>query len=72
MGQTADPEEDVSRLRRVVDTLREFSGEDEISLRLNTDGKVTHARLTGVSTGYCPELRQRLEALVGEDGLKVE
>jgi hypothetical protein len=55
-----------------VATLREFNGDDEVSLCLNADDRVTHARLAGVSTGYCPELRQRLEALVGEDGLKVE
>ncbi len=72
LGETADRDEDISRLHKVVATLREFSGEDEVSLCLNADDKVTHARLTGVSTGYCPELRQRLEALVGEDGLTVD
>jgi len=71
LGTTEDRDRDISRLHLVVETLKEFRGEDEVSLCLNADGKVTHASL-GVSTGYCPELRQRLEALVGENGLKVE
>ena len=72
LGQTEDKDGDISRLHQIVDVLREFAGEDEVSLCLNSNGSVTYAKLTNLTTGYCSLLKQRLEALVGEGGMKVE
>jgi hypothetical protein len=72
LGQTEDKDGDISRLHQIVDVLREFAGEDEVSLCLNSNGTVTYARLTNLNTGYCPELKVRLETLVGEGGVRVE
>ena len=72
LGQTEDKDGDISRLHQIVDVLREFIGEDEVNLCLGHNGSVTYARLTNLNTGYCPELKKRLEGLVGEEGLRVE
>jgi DNA polymerase-3 subunit alpha len=72
IGESEDKDSDISRLHKVVDTLKEYSGNDEVSLRLGTNGSVTYAKLTNVNTAYNAELKRRLEELVGEDGVTVE
>jgi DNA polymerase-3 subunit alpha len=72
ISQTSDRENDIARLHAVIAALREFPGEDEVTLSLTIDGKVTNLKLTNVTSGYCPELQQRLAEMVGEQGIKVE
>jgi len=72
LKQTSDQDGDIARLHGVVNALREFPGQDEVSLRVTDNGNATNLKLSNVQTGYCPELRQRLVALVGEEGLSVE
>ena len=69
---TGDSERDANCLRRVVFTIKEFPGQDEISLSIMNEGKRVRMKLANVQTGYNEELRQRLVELVGEEGLKVE
>jgi DNA polymerase-3 subunit alpha len=71
LGGTDDRDNDIARLHKVVDALKEFSGEDEVSLCLNSEGQVTNLKLP-LGTGYCPELEKRLGALVGDGGVRVE
>ena len=71
LGETADTDGDISRLHKVVEALKQYNGEDEVSLRLGTTDGFTYARLP-VSTSCCPELQQRLEAIVGVGGVRVE
>jgi len=68
--QTSDEESDTANLHKVGETLKEFPGEDDVSLRVNIAERVFNLKLP--NTGYCPELHQRLVELVGEDGLRVE
>ena len=56
-------------MRGIVSALNEFPGQDEVSLRVTNNGNIVNLRLPNVHADYCPELRQRLVALVGEDGL---
>ncbi len=72
LSATSDPDGDVARLREVLSILRGFPGRDEVSLRITNNGSVTDLKMPDVSTGYCPELRQRLVELVGEKGLSLE
>ncbi|MDD5288378.1 MAG: DNA polymerase III subunit alpha [Dehalococcoidales bacterium] len=69
---SGDSERDANCLRRVVYTMKEFPGQDEVSLRIPSEGKIVKLKLANLFTGYSPELRQRIIELVGEDGLKVE
>ena len=70
--QTRDEERDVACLNGVVGALKDFPGQDEVSLRLINGDKVISLKLSNIYTGYCSELQQRLEGLVGEDGVKIE
>ncbi len=72
ISQTSDEARDITSLDRLLDTLRDFPGQDEVSLRVTSEGKVINLRLSNIYTNYCPELHQRLVELVGEDGFGVE
>ena len=72
ISQTSDEARDVAYLQRLIDTLKEFPGQDEVSLSVTNEEKVINLRLSNMYTSYCPELQQRLVELVGEDGLRVE
>jgi len=70
--QTSDEDSDVAYLRKLIDTLQDFPGQDEVSLRIANEEKITSLRLSNMYANYCPELHQRLAELVGEEGLKLE
>jgi DNA polymerase-3 subunit alpha len=70
--QTSDPDSDITRLRRIVDILKEFPGEDEVTLRISSEDNVDTLKFPNLNTSYCPELKNRLVGLVGEAGLRVE
>ncbi len=70
MAQTSDKNSDIACLRKLVDTLDGFSGQDEVILRLQSDDKVDNLKLPG--TNYCPDLHRQLAELVGEEAIVVE
>jgi DNA polymerase-3 subunit alpha len=70
MRQTEDKETDLANFRALTALLRDFPGRDEVKLTIINGTKMTNLKLS--SAEYCPELHQRLSALVGEEGFKVE
>ncbi|MEE9399407.1 MAG: DNA polymerase III subunit alpha, partial [Dehalococcoidales bacterium] len=72
LSQSSDEENDRTNLHQIIATLKEFPGQDEVTLSVSNGERVTNLKLSDVHTGYCPELRQRLVELVGESGLKLE
>ncbi|MFC1977492.1 DNA polymerase III subunit alpha, partial [Chloroflexota bacterium] len=68
--QTSDKESDIAHLHKLIGTLKDFSGQDEVTLCVRNDDRVDTLRLA--NTGYCPELQQKLVELVGEEGVRVE
>jgi DNA polymerase-3 subunit alpha len=72
ISQTSDEESDIAYLHKLIDTLRGFSGQDEVSLCVTNEERVFNLKLSNIYTNYCPELHQRLVELVGEGGLRVE
>ncbi|HEY91795.1 MAG TPA: DNA polymerase III subunit alpha [Dehalococcoidia bacterium] len=72
LNQTDDEGGDVAQLRNVVTVLKEHPGQDEINLRVACNGKVVNLDFPDVHADFCPELRLRLVALVGEKGLVLE
>jgi len=72
ISQTSDEASDLTYLRRVIDTLKDFPGQDEVNLRVARGEEVTSLKLSNIRTNYCPELHQRLTELLGEDGLRLE
>ena len=70
--QTSDQDGDITHLNRLYQTLREFPGEDEVSLRINIDERSVNLKLSNITINYCPELYQRLVELVGDEALRLE
>jgi hypothetical protein len=70
--QTCDETSDITYLHKLLETLREFPGEDVVSLRVTNEERVINLKLSNISINYCPELHQRLVELVGEEGLTLE
>ncbi len=72
LSQTSDEDSDIAYLHKLVATLKEFPGQDEVNLCVRNGEKVINLRLSNIFANYCPELHQQLVELVGEDGLKLE
>ena len=70
--QTSDEASDIAYLHKLIDTLKDFPGQDEVSLRVTNEERIINLKLSNSYVNYCPELHQRLIALVGEDGLGLE
>ena len=70
--QTSNEDSDIVRLNRIVAALKIFPGKDEVQLNIANGEEVINLRLSNIHTDYCPELRQRLVEIVGEDGIRVE
>lgn len=68
--QTSNEDNDITSLHKLISILKDFPGQDEVTLCVKNEDKVDNLKL--FSTSYCPELHQRLVELVGEDGLRVE
>jgi len=72
LTQTSDEDSDIACLNKVIGTLREFPGQDEVKLCVTNGEKIINLRMSGIYTNHCPELHQRLVELVGEEGLRLE
>jgi len=59
-------------LHKLIDTIKDFPGQDEVKLCLIDDERMVNLKLSNIQTNYCPELHQRLVEMVGEDGLRME
>jgi hypothetical protein len=72
LQQTDDEAADRANFHRLISLLRDFPGRDEVKLIINNGEKATNLRLHHVTTGYCPELHERLVELVGENSFRLE
>jgi DNA polymerase III subunit alpha len=65
--ESDDAMEDAHLLREVVQVLLEYPGKDRVNLQIRTAGKRVLMELPVVSTGYCQEMKERLERVLGEE-----
>jgi len=72
ISQTSDKDTDIVYLHKLIDTLKDFPGQDEVNLCVTNEEKIINLKLSNMRISYCPELHQRLVELVGEDGLRLE
>jgi len=70
--QSGDEASDIAYLHKLIDTLKGFPGQDEVNLKVISEGKVIKLKLSDMYANYCPELHQRLVELVGEEGIGLE
>jgi DNA polymerase-3 subunit alpha len=73
LTRSGEQTKDVRVLRRVHDMLLDFSGQDHFVIRV-VGGPEKPIELTfpNDTTGYCPELAQRLTSIVGEGAVRLE
>jgi DNA polymerase-3 subunit alpha len=69
---SADANADIILLRRVVDTLKQFPGNDEVHLAIISGEIITRLEFPNSTTSYCPELHRQLAELIGEQDLIIE
>ena len=62
ISESDDALEDAHRLREVIRLLLEYPGKDRVNLEIHTGGRRVVLELPVVSTGYCQELKDRLES----------
>jgi DNA polymerase-3 subunit alpha len=67
--ESDDPVEDAHLLREVIALLLEYPGKDRVNLEIYTEGRRVVLDLPVVSTGYCDEMRERLETLLGANSV---
>ncbi|MFC1983714.1 DNA polymerase III subunit alpha [Chloroflexota bacterium] len=72
ISQTSDKDTDIAYLHKLIDTLKDFPGRDEVDLCVTNEEKIVNLKLSNMRTDYCPELHQRLVGLVGEAGIELE
>ncbi len=70
--QTNNEASDTACLHKLIDTLKDFPGLDEVNVCVINEEKVINLKLSNIAINYCPELHQRLVELVGEEGLGLE
>ncbi len=72
INQSGDTEQDVERLRRIIDILKSYPGQDKVTLTVVSDGEVTNLEMPNVTINYCPELAGKLSEVVGEGNFRLE
>ncbi|MDO8670863.1 MAG: DNA polymerase III subunit alpha [Dehalococcoidia bacterium] len=70
-GKSGEVEADRERMQQLFAVLRSFQGPDVVRLVVANGHGIVHLDLPGLTTSYCPILRQKVIELVGEDGLRV-
>jgi len=70
--QTEETEKDVEHLREVIYILKNYPGQDMVSLVINTGEELTNLAIPNLTIDYCPELATELSKILGEDNWRLE
>ena len=71
VNQSGDDEKDVEFLRKIVNILKSYPGEDKVSLLVVGDGEITNLEMPDMTVDYCRELTNQLSEIVGEDNFRL-
>ncbi|MFC1865694.1 DNA polymerase III subunit alpha [Chloroflexota bacterium] len=72
MKHTGDEKADINRFRIITGIMKDYPGDDEVSLVVDNKKKVFRLKLSTMHIGYCPDLHRRLAGVIGEDGIRLE
>ncbi|RJO62968.1 MAG: DNA polymerase III subunit alpha [Dehalococcoidia bacterium] len=72
LQQTDDAQADIAQLHAVMAVLHDYPGNDEVSLTVSNGTKIFKLKMGQVRVAYSDELRRRVAALIGADGIKTE
>ena len=70
--QSGEADKDIERLHRIMNILKNYAGEDRVSLTIVSDGDVTNLEIPETKVNYCPELLGELSEVVGEGNIRLE
>ncbi len=62
---------DANTLREVIGLMLEYPGRDRVNLEIRTAGRRVLLEMPVVSTGYCDDLKERVEDILGPDTITV-
>jgi DNA polymerase III subunit alpha len=71
INQSDDAEEDIERLREIMNILESYPGQDRVSLAVVSDGEITNLEMPNITVNYCPELARELSNIVGESNFRL-
>jgi len=71
INESEDAVEDAHLLREVIRMLLEYPGKDRINLEIHMSKRRVLMELPVVSTGYCEELKIKLEQLLGSGSVRL-
>jgi DNA polymerase-3 subunit alpha len=72
ISQSDNAGKDVECLRKVMNLLKNYPGQNEVSLRVVSADEVTNLEMPGITVNYCPELVKELSNIIGEGNLRLE
>ena len=67
LTESGDAQQDTMMLREALGVILEYPGQNQVLLSVRSPGRTTLMELPVVSTGYCEDMRLRLENVLGED-----
>jgi len=71
VNQSEDGEKDVECLHRIADILKNYPGQDRVSLIVVGDSETTNLEMPNITVNYCPELAGELSEIVGEGNFRL-
>ena len=71
VSQSGDAEKDVQSLRRIMDILKSYPGQDRVSLAVIANGEITNLDMPNITVNYCPELARELSEIIGEGNFRL-
>ncbi len=70
LHDTGNADDDTYLLRSAMQLLLEYQGQDKVRVEISTGGRRTRMEMP-FNTSYCPDLEQRLAALLGQGSARV-
>ncbi len=69
INQSDDAGKDVECLQKVMNSLKNYHGQDKVSLRVISADETTNLEVPEITINYCPELARELSNILGEGNL---
>jgi DNA polymerase-3 subunit alpha len=70
--ETAEETKDIELYNKVIETIKEYRGRDEVYLRVVNTEHVTNMKINGLFTDASPDLKKRLAQILGPGNVKTE
>jgi DNA polymerase-3 subunit alpha len=72
INQTDETEKDVEYFYKIINILKNYPGQDKVSLSVVSEGETTELEMPEMTINYCPELAGELNNVLGEVNLRLE